>query len=122
MESDYEIIYYRDRRGSSPIKVFLRELPGKDRAKVFAHIQLLKEKGFLPFPYTSDIKGAKKLRELRIRFSFRFYRIIYFMFTKNKIVFLHGFAKKAKKIPPQEIEISQRRLEDFLKRESEKDG
>ena len=122
MESYYEIVYYRDIKESSPIETFFKELPDKDRSKVFAHIQLLKEKGFLPFPYTSDIKGAKKLRELRIRFSFRFYRIIYFMFTKSRIVLLHGFAKKSKKIPPHEIEVSQKRMEDFLRRKGEKDG
>ncbi len=95
---------------------FIKGLPDKDRIKVFAHIQLLKERGFLPFPYTSDIKGAKKLRELRIRFSFRLYRILYFMFTGKKIVLLHGFSKKTKEIPQKEIEIFQRRMEDFLKK------
>lgn len=120
MKLIYEIVYYRDIKENSPIEEFLRDLPDKDRAKVFAHIQMLKEKGFLPFPYTTDIKGAKKLRELRIRFSFMFYRIIYFMFTGKKIIILHGFSKTSKKIPPYEIEIAQKRMNDFLRRENEK--
>ena len=117
MSSSYEILYYKDKKDHSPVEDFLKELPAKDRIKVFAHIQLLKERGFLPFPYTSDIKDAKKLRELRVRFSFKMYRVIYFMFKGKKIVLLHGFTKTTGKIPPYEIEVSQKRMEDFLKRE-----
>lgn len=114
----YEIVYFRNENGFSPVEKFMDELPDKDRVKVFAHIRLLKEKGFLPFPYTSGIIGASKLRELRIRISLRRYRIIYFMFTGKKIVLLHGFMKKTKEIPKREIETSLRRKEDFLKKEA----
>ena len=34
---------------------------------------------------------------------------------------LHGFAKTTGKIPSYDIEISQKRMEDFLRREDSKD-
>lgn len=117
MTNGYEIVYYRDEANVCPIEEFLKTLPDKDRAKVFAHIQLLKERGFLPFPYTSDVKDAKKLRELRIRFSYRLYRVLYFMHTGQKIVLLHGFCKKSMKLPQGEIELAEKRMDDFIRRE-----
>ncbi len=121
MADEYSIIYYRDETEASPVSEFLAALPVKDRAKVFAHIQLLKERGFLPFPYTSDIKDARKIRELRIRLSFRVYRVLYFMHTGQKIVLLHGFCKKSMKIPRGEIECAQKRMDDFIRQEKEAD-
>lgn len=121
MTDEYSIVYYRDDADVSPISEFLAALPLKERAKVFAHIQLLGERGFLPFPYTSDVKGAKKLRELRIRFSFRVYRVLYFMHTGKKIVLLHGFCKKSMKIPRGEVECAQKRMDDFFRQEEEAD-
>lgn len=115
MMSDYEIVYYRDARGFSPIERFIDELPTKDKIKVFAHIYLLREKGFLPFPYSSDIRGIRKLRELRIKTSLKHYRILYFMFTGRKIILLHGFLKKSDNIE-KEIRIAGLRMENYLER------
>lgn len=117
MGSEYWIIYYRDPVGYSPVEDFIEKLPVKDKAKVMAYLSLLKERGFLPFPYTSDLKTARKLRELRIRFSARHYRIIYFMASEKRLVLLHVFSKKSREIPKEEIEIAQKRMSDFQRRE-----
>lgn len=115
MTQDYEIIYYRDNQGFSPIENFIDELPIKDKIKVFAHIHLLRERGFLPFPYSSDVRGVRKLRELRVKASLKHYRILYFMFAGRKIILLHGFLKKSDKID-KEIQIARLRIEDYLGR------
>jgi phage-related protein len=120
-EQEYEIVYYRDKTKWSPVEEFIKGLPDKDKVKILAHIKLLREKGFLPYPFTSDVRDVKKLRELRIRFSFNFYRIFYFMFTGKKIVLLHGFSKKSNKTPQREIEIAQKRMEDFVRKERLRD-
>ncbi|MBI2251652.1 MAG: type II toxin-antitoxin system RelE/ParE family toxin [Armatimonadetes bacterium] len=116
MTSDYEIVYYRDESGFSQIEEFIDDLPAKDRIRIFAYVYLLKEKGFLPFPYTSDIRGVRKLRELRIKVALKNYRILYFMFRGRKIVLLYSFLKKSNKIG-KEIQTAELRMEDYLKKE-----
>jgi len=58
-----------------------------------------------------------KLWELREESQTHIYRILYFFHTGRRIVFLHGFQKKTRKIPRHEIEIALQRLELFLRRE-----
>jgi phage-related protein len=39
-----------------------------------------------------------------------------------RIVFLHGFQKKTQKTPRREIEIAQRRMDDFIRRAGKEGG
>jgi len=118
MAGEYSIIYYREADGVSPVEQFLDDLPARDRAKVFASISLLKERGFLPFPYSSDIRGSKKLRELRVRISSNAYRVLYFMYSGKKIVLLHALSKRSKKVPKADIEMAEKRMGEYLRREA----
>ena len=43
--------------------------------------------------------------------------VIYFFFSGQRIVFLHGFQKKTEKTPRHEIEIALQRLHNFVKTE-----
>jgi phage-related protein len=45
---------------------------------------------------------------------------MYFFFTGRQIVFLSGFQKKTQKTPREEIEIAERRMEDFIRRHEPK--
>jgi phage-related protein len=65
-------------------------------------------------PYTKQMKG--KLRELRITEKGGSVRIFYFSVNGKKFVLLHGFIKKTAKTPVREIEIAQKRMEDFVER------
>ena len=80
----FQIIYYEDRNGRKPVRDSIQTLDKKVRAKIIAYLTLLEDDGFLPFPYTSDITGVSKLRELRIQFSRNFHRIFYFLYTGEK--------------------------------------
>lgn len=64
-------------------------------------------------PYTKHIDG--KIWELRVDFDKNFHRIFYFIFTENKVVFLHGFNKKSNKTPAKEIDQSKNNYDDFIK-------
>ena len=69
-------------------------------------------------PLVRHLEG--KLWELREESSTNIYRLIYFFFSGQRIVFLHGFQKKTQKTPRHEIEIALRYLDNFMKREDEK--
>jgi phage-related protein len=55
---------------------------------------------------------GKGLWEIRSTLDNRIARIIFIVRGKN-IVLLHGFIKKTKKTPPNEIEIAERRMKTF---------
>jgi len=71
----WAVILYTSGEGDSPIGDFISSLPKKEEAKVLREIDLLEQKGiYLNFSHSSDIEGYRRLRELRIRFSFRQYK------------------------------------------------
>ena len=111
--------YYRNENGKEPVADFIESLPDKAKAKVFRTIKLLKDYGvLLKEPYTKQIRG--KIRELRIKDSQGAIRVLYFTYTGMRFIFLHGFIKKADKIPIKDIELAEKRMYDFLQREGGK--
>jgi len=98
------------------------ELNIPSRQKIFSYLDLLEERGLLPYPYSRKIEGIKKLRELRVEFASNIYRIFYFVHKDKQIILLHGFIKKSQKIPSKEIAVAQRRLKDFLARDKKEGG
>ncbi len=65
-------------------------------------------------PYTRQIRG--KIRELRIKDNQGAIRILYFAYTGRRFILLHGFIKKTDKTPEREIEIAEKRMNDFIQR------
>lgn len=111
----WEIEFYKTAEKKDVVAEFLDSLPRKHRAKAFWEIELLGEKGTdLTEPYVKHMGDG--IWELRIKFSSDISRVFYFLPIKNKIVLLHGFIKKTQKTPASEIEIAQKRMLDYKRR------
>ena len=107
------IYFYGKKSGNSPIYDYYHKLDEKIRRKIISYVLLLIERnGKLCMPYTKHIDG--KIWELRVDFDKNFYRIFYFIFTGNKIIFLHGFNKKTNKTPNKEIAQAKNSYDDFI--------
>ena len=114
----YEITFYTDRKGKSPVRDFIVELAAKKdkdsriRAdKINDYIEALSEHGAtLGEPYMKKIGG--KIWELRPLSD----RIMFAAWTGKGYVLLNHFVKKTQKTPPAEIEKAKRLLKDFLER------
>ncbi len=112
----YQIIFYKDRKGTEPVKDFLFELrnnAGKQPLfeKVLTYIRLLEDKGtWLGNPYVKHLDDG--IWELRPTPE----RILFFMDDGGTFVLLHHFHKKTQKTPPQEIKTAKNRREDYLSR------
>jgi phage-related protein len=114
-ESNWSIVFYTTEQGDSPVKEFLRNLDLKTQARLDWSIILLKEQNTRARePLVKHISG--KLWELRRGSNGNIYRIMYFFFTGKRIVFVHGFHKKTQKTPRREIEIAEKRMNDFITR------
>lgn len=111
----YQAIFYTTERGDSPLDEFLDGLDKKSRAKVESHISLLEEQGpNLKRPYADLVRG--KIRELRIHFGSNQYRILYFFYLRDQIVLAHALSKKSTELKEKDIELAERRMEDWIRR------
>ena len=113
MKKDYKVYYYIDEKGNSPVKEYINNQSIKERVKIFGFIVFLRESdGYLNEPYSKHIKD--KIRELRIDFSKKHHRIMYFTFTGEKIILLSAFTKKTEKTPEKEINKAINNYNNFL--------
>jgi len=111
----YNLIFYTTERGDSPVDDFLDSLDKKARAKVAAHLSLLEEQGpNLKRPYADIVRG--KIRELRIQQSSNQYRILFFFQVRDQIVLTHAFTKKTQQLKEKDIELAEKRMEDWMQR------
>ena len=114
-EQEWEIVYYTDERGRSPVEEFLQSLDLKTQARFDWSIEQLRQLNVRARePLVKHIEG--KIWELRRASDGNIYRLLYFFFTGRPIVFLHGFQKKTQKTPRGEIEIAEKCMEDFVRR------
>jgi len=114
----YEIYFYEDTNGHSPIYEYIHNLAKKtDKSsrinsnKINDYIQLLSEHGkAVGAPYIKHINND--IWELRPIKS----RIFFASWTNNGFILLHHFVKKTQKTPKREIEQAQRNLKDISER------
>ncbi|MDP3111169.1 MAG: type II toxin-antitoxin system RelE/ParE family toxin [Thermodesulfovibrionales bacterium] len=110
---EWIVDYYRDAKGKEPVREFLNSLSLPAKTKTMRLIEFLTEHGvLLKEPYTRHIKG--KIRELRIKDRQGAVRILYFTYSGKRFILLHGFIKKTEKTPEREIEIAEKRMNDYI--------
>ena len=113
-KNKYRVYYYIDSQNKkSPVEYYIKNLPQKDKVKVFRYINFLQEKqGSIGEPYTRHIVG--KIRELKVDFGRNRHRILYFTFIGKKIILLHAFLKKTQKTPIGEKDRAKYNYQDFI--------
>ena len=114
----YDIIFYHDKNGKSPVLDFIVDWTskhGKDARinanKVNDYIQALATYGtYIGEPVCKHLDGD--IWELRPLSN----RILFAGLVNGKFVLLHQFTKKTQKTPKKEIEQAKKELEDYLER------
>ena len=92
------------------VEKFIQTLNKETTARVIHTIELLEKFGNkLGLPHSKMV--SRGIFELRIHSS-QNVRIFY-AFSKNKAILLHGFIKKTSKIPKKEINIAIKRFDDL---------
>ncbi|MDT8287486.1 MAG: type II toxin-antitoxin system RelE/ParE family toxin [Elusimicrobiales bacterium] len=102
----FKVIYYVSPRGENFVRDFILSLPEKVACKVAEHIKYLSLTGPLAKPRYACYLGDK-IFELRVSFAHYEPRILYFFHSRG-IVLTHGFLKKTRAVPPEEIERAKR--------------
>jgi phage-related protein len=107
----WQIHFYEDHRGKSPVLDYVNGLPPTDRAKINNAFRLLEEFGTaLSMPHVRRIEG--RLWELRPGDN----RLFYFLYRDKQFVILHGFRKKSMQTPQKEIQTALRRMNELLEK------
>jgi phage-related protein len=115
-DHEWTVVFYLEDDGSSPVEDFLTGLDPRTPRRFLWSIEQLRVRNVQARePLARHLDG--KIWELREESQTNIYRLLYFFFTGRQIVFLHGFQKKTHKTPRGEIQLAQRRLDHFERRE-----
>lgn len=116
---EFEIIFYKDEKGKSPVEEFMLELEKSNKvltAKTRQGIEKLRNKTYHKEPLSKYLETG--LWELRIKAGTDILRVIY-TFSKGRIIILlHVFIKRQQKTPGKELEVARRRLKEIKAREA----
>ena len=107
----WQIEYYVDARGQSPVLEYVDTLSPSERAKLAHALMLLNQLGIrLGMPHARPIGRLWELRAGPNRF-------FYYALVGRRFVVLHGYRKKTQAAPRQEIAVAERRLREMLERD-----
>jgi phage-related protein len=94
----FEIGFYRTARGVRPVRVFLRNLPVKDRIKCLSYLKRVRAEGiYLPKTYVEKIDD--NLWEVKPAYNRIEYRFLFGFVGPNRIVFVTALKKKRMRLP-----------------------
>ncbi|MBF1766054.1 MAG: type II toxin-antitoxin system RelE/ParE family toxin [Veillonella sp.] len=103
MEKPRFISYTRP-NGHNEFEEFYNSLPIKDRNKLRATIDMIKEAGIQTAIQLEWIKKLDtEIYEIRSKVSSNIQRALYFHVKNNQYIITHGFTKKTQKTPIKEI-------------------
>lgn len=116
---EFEIIFYRDEEGKSPIEDFLINLRLSNRvlvAKTRQNINKLRYRTYHKEPLSKYVEQG--LWELRVKSGSDILRVLYTFRKGQVIILLHIFIKKQQKTPESELEIARNRAKELRLEES----
>lgn len=113
---EWTVVFYVEAGGRQVIREFLEGLDIRSQARFDWSIEQLRLRNVQARePLVRHLEG--KIWELRRESDTNIYRLLYCFLPGKRVLFLHGFQKKSQKTPRREIELAQRRMDDFLRRE-----
>ncbi|HCA21118.1 MAG TPA: type II toxin-antitoxin system RelE/ParE family toxin [Lachnospiraceae bacterium] len=105
--------FYHDENGRKPLGEFINSLQPRLKAKVVGDLHLLEEYGNLAREPLSKHLGDG-IFELRTIEQSVIVRILYFFDENRIIIATNGFVKKTQKTPNAEIDLAQKRREEYF--------
>ena len=107
-----EAFFYRSGTGAEPARDWLKGLPADQRKAIGEDIRTAQYGWPLGMPLIRKLESG--LWEVRTTFRSGIARTL-FTIDGKRMVLLHGFIKKAQKMPPNELQTTRRRLRQYRK-------
>jgi phage-related protein len=105
-----EVIFYCTTAGNEPVREWLKDLKREDRKTIGEDIKTAQYGWPLGMPLIRKLEPG--LWEVRSNISQGIARVI-FTVERQTIVLLHGFVKKSRKTPVEDLNTARRRLADL---------
>ena len=99
--------FFRESTGSEPVRDWLKRLPVEEMREIGSDIKTVQFGWPIGMPVVDHIDGD--MWEVRTRLSTRIARVL-FVLEGNVMVLLHGFIKKERKTPKDDLDIAKQRL------------
>jgi len=109
-ERPLDVVFFRTVAGNEPAREWLKSLPREERHSIGEDLLTVQYAWPVGKPLVDNL--GEGIWELRTRLPNRIARVL-FIVSGEQIVVLHGFIKKTRKTPPQELHLAQRRKREY---------
>jgi phage-related protein len=105
------VIFYRTAQDGEPVREWLRTLPVEDRRAIGRDLTMVQYGWPVGMPLCRSLGGG--LWEVRSNLpSRRIARILFFVY-QGRIGVVHGFVKKTRRTPPDDLALARRRMQEM---------
>jgi len=100
-------IFFRTQAGGEPVRDWLKGLSSEDRKQIGEDIKTVEFGWPVGMPVCRAMSGG--IYEVRTNLSQnRIARVLFYIDKKGRMVLLHGFTKKTRKTPDQELNLARK--------------
>ena len=107
-----QVTFYITLTGREPVREWLRSLHKNEKKKIGEDVKTVQFGWPIGMPVVEKLD--RDLWEVRTKLRDKISRLIFTVY-ENQIVLLHGFIKKSQKIPAEDLELAQRRMNEIKK-------
>ena len=101
-----DVVFFKTETGNEPAREWLKSLPREERHSIGEDLLTVQHAWPVGKPLVDYLGDG--IWELRSRLANRLARTLFFV-GRGEIVVLHGFIKKTRKTPAQELDLARRR-------------
>jgi phage-related protein len=105
------VSFFATHSGAVPVRDWLRELSAPDRKRIGADLLRVQEQWPIGMPVCRPL--GRGLWEVRSPLSDNRIARVFFGFHDGTVIVLHGFIKKTRKTPADNLDLARRRLKEF---------
>jgi phage-related protein len=105
-----KVAFYKTSSGDEPVRKWLQGLNKADKKAIGEEVKTVQFGWPLGMPIVRKLE--KDLWEVRVSLVSRIARIL-FTVNEDTMVLLHGFIKKSKKTPANDLKLAKQRLQSF---------
>ena len=106
-ESPLEVRFYRTETNNEPVREWLKSLPVEDKKAIGRDIKTVQYSWPIGMPLVRNLHNG--IWEIRTDLENTISRVIVTL-SDNKIILLHGFIKKTKKTPKDDMNLAINRM------------
>ena len=101
-------VFYRTEAGGEPVRAWLKSLPSReDRKRIGEDIKTVEFGWPVGMPVCRSVGGG--IYEVRSDLAQnRIARVLFYFDRNGRMVLLHGFIKKTRKMPEEDLELARR--------------